>query len=579
MSPHKSARHMALCYVRQSQTFDENDMNSPDRQRANILAACQKYNWTPEWYEDVDGHKSGRDVKNRPGWLALSQRIGDSDVVAVVANDLARLHRKGWRVGDMIDHLEHYEIALVLAAPGREVDTTTPQGKMFAQFTAMMDEYYAEDISQRAKDSVQYRKSLGKPIGQPAFGTQRDAQGYLTPSTKGAWYNLRDGTFLAGTEANPPENIEALWRGYYQVAQRILELYAQGDMGHHRIAYRLNEEGYPFRDRKGRPRPVTGDDVRRVVGHWDTYGGIRTTQRSKERSAYDIGDVDEIVFNATRAVFPIDLLREVARTRQARTVKPQDHGRKRKNRFYPLSNLTYCAHCENLATQHDNPKLRSALNGSYIKGVMRYRHKPGVSCGTTNKSVPSEVYEADFKRLIDLLTIDPTMLATMTTLAQQAQFGFGEADQDFEQQKLEAIALAKRKINAAIVLYGDGHIDRVEYERRVEVNQRDMVHWEARTTETQQITLELVMCLEALDTMGQLWDISDNEDRQGMVRNLFSYLVYDLDTRRIVDFRLKPWADRFLVLRAALYEEGDPNKNASQEEKRGMPHTGFEPVF
>lgn len=44
------------------------------------------------------------------------------------------------------------------------------------------------------------------------------------------------------------------------------------------------------------------------------------------------------------------------------------------------------------------------------------------------------------------------------------------------------------------------------------------------------------------------------KDRQGMARNLFEYLIYDLDTWRIMDFRLKPWVDRFLILRASLYE-------------------------
>jgi len=48
-----------------------------------------------------------------------------------VANDLARLHRKGWGVGDLIETLEQLGVALVLAAPNREVDASTPVGKMF----------------------------------------------------------------------------------------------------------------------------------------------------------------------------------------------------------------------------------------------------------------------------------------------------------------------------------------------------------------------------------------------------------------------------------------------------------------
>ena len=33
------------------------------------------------------------------------QRIGDPDVVAIIAYDLARLHRKGWRIGDLLDRI------------------------------------------------------------------------------------------------------------------------------------------------------------------------------------------------------------------------------------------------------------------------------------------------------------------------------------------------------------------------------------------------------------------------------------------------------------------------------------------
>src|SRR5688572_12671511 len=90
-------RNIALCYVRLSFTREADEKNSPERQRANIQAVCDRNNWIPEWYEDVGGHKSGRQEKNRPQWLALKARIGDPDVIAVVANDLSRLHRKGWR--------------------------------------------------------------------------------------------------------------------------------------------------------------------------------------------------------------------------------------------------------------------------------------------------------------------------------------------------------------------------------------------------------------------------------------------------------------------------------------------------
>ena len=92
MSPKLSAkspkRTIALCYVRQSVTMSDNDEpeqtdthpdvplskkkrgpdnDSPERQRANIQALCDRKNWTPKWFIDAEGHKSGRQEKNRPG--------------------------------------------------------------------------------------------------------------------------------------------------------------------------------------------------------------------------------------------------------------------------------------------------------------------------------------------------------------------------------------------------------------------------------------------------------------------------------------------------------------------------------
>src|SRR5690242_16210482 len=92
-------RNVALCYVRKSWTRTEKDAISPERQRKNIQTVCDAHGWIAEWYEDVEGHRSGMHEINRPKWLQLKTRLNDADVVALVANDLARLHRKGWRVG------------------------------------------------------------------------------------------------------------------------------------------------------------------------------------------------------------------------------------------------------------------------------------------------------------------------------------------------------------------------------------------------------------------------------------------------------------------------------------------------
>ncbi len=57
--------------------------------------------------------------------------------------------------------------------------------------------------------------------------------------------------------------------------------------------------------------------------------------------------------------------------------------------------------------------------------------------------------------------------------------------------------------------------------------------------------------------------MATGEDRKLLAHNRFDEIVYDLDEKRIADFKVKSWAEPFLVLRAALYEDemGEEMKN------------------
>src|SRR5690606_26832461 len=157
----------------------------------------------------------------------------------------------------------------------------TPMGRMLLMMIAMQDESYANDIAQRSKDSIAYRNSQGKSIGMPPFGTVRDEDGYLVPSPDGAWL-CPDGRFVPGRVDDPKPPVEgAIWRGYFDCANRILEIYAEDRIGRERIAYQINDEGWAFRNRRNRPRPITSDDVRRVTTSWREYAGIVTDGRGK----------------------------------------------------------------------------------------------------------------------------------------------------------------------------------------------------------------------------------------------------------------------------------------------------------
>ena len=136
---------------------------------------------------------------------------------------------------------------------------------------------------------------------------------------------------------------------------------------------------------------------------------------------------------------------------------------------------------------------------------------------------------------------------------------------------------ARRRIQAAIDLYGDGRISREEYLRRVERNERELASWQLRTTESEQLALELGMCLQTVEHLNRMWAVATDEDRQGMVRHLFEEIAYDLDRRQIVDFRLKPWAEHFLFLRTELYaqEQDALEGHENRVTPAGYEHRGF----
>ena len=88
--------------------------------------------------------------------------------------------------------------------------------------------------------------------------------------------------------------------------------------------------------------------------------------------------------------------------------------------------------------------------------------------------------------------------------------------------------------------------------------------------DAEQQLAELAMAIEVVNKLGQLWDSSDDENRQGLAKTLFERVVYDLDKQQIVDFKLKAWAEQFFTVRGVIYGEEWEGKNVTP--------TGLEPV-
>ncbi len=98
----------------------------------------------------------------------------------------------------------------------------------------------------------------------------------------------------------------------------------------------------------------------------------------------------------------------------------------------------------------------------------------------------------------------------------------------------------------------EGDIPEVEYKRIREVNEQEIAHWEARTVKEQEVMIELMTVLGTLTNLKRVWYEGTETDKKGLVNSIFEYILFDLDTEQIIDFRLKPWADQYLIVRAEM---------------------------
>ena len=83
------------------------------------------------------------------------------------------------------------------------------------------------------------------------------------------------------------------------------------------------------------------------------------------------------------------------------------------------------------------------------------------------------------------------------------------------------------------------------------------------TNDRQQVRTNLMTCMEILRRLKLYWADAEGEDKRILAHSLFEEIVYDMDGRQIIDFKVKAWAEPFLIYRAELLEdsEGEKTKN------------------
>lgn len=328
----------------------------------------------------------------------------------------------------------------------------------------------------------------------------------------GVWH-LPDGGEVEGRESEPPVE-GAVWRGYFDAAERALRLFVLGNLGARKIAEKLNREGYRFRDADGKPRLFDKECVRSVTATWPEYGGIVLGKKAIARNAKDITP-DTVALNPERAVIDIDLCRRVGevraeRHRESRQSKPGG-GLRENTVIFPLSHIAFCAHCHKLAEETGDPSLRAYLTGYQGSRSPRYRHSEHRhNCTAYNHSVKSEVLEREFARLVATLSIKPEATPKLTDML--AKVNQENLTEDRKAEMLSEITLCRQRIQNAEKLFMMARIDDETLNRHIEENEHQIMRLQAEMIE---------MTASMLADMGSSWENSSGEDKQAFDKPCF----------------------------------------------------------
>lgn len=167
-------------------------------------------------YEDPESYaavESGA-LKNRESVeRALDLvRLGEAD--GIIVSKLDRLGRSVSEIARIVQELQDAKARLVVVQ--HNIDTTTPQGKMFIYMAAVFAELERDIIVDRAEEAAAERRRQGRLVsGRVPYGFDKTEDKHLVP--------------------NPSEQA---------IIDRIRKLHNNGK-GYSKIALILNEDGVP----------------------------------------------------------------------------------------------------------------------------------------------------------------------------------------------------------------------------------------------------------------------------------------------------------------------------------------------
>jgi DNA invertase Pin-like site-specific DNA recombinase len=166
-------------YARVSTTDQNTDM-----QTSALTDYCKRMNYEVAG-QYVDSGYSGKD-NARPAFERLLADMRSGRIDCIICYKLDRVGRSLRHLLQLFEEFTNRKIGFISLS--QNINTTTPEGRMFLQMLMVLAQYERELIVQRTKDGLQRAikqgKTLGRPVGSKDSKQRRKSGYYLRYATK-----------------------------------------------------------------------------------------------------------------------------------------------------------------------------------------------------------------------------------------------------------------------------------------------------------------------------------------------------------------------------------------------------------
>jgi DNA invertase Pin-like site-specific DNA recombinase len=495
------------------------DEVSPARQRAGIAAEAHRRGWTPEFFEDAEGHRSGR-TERRPGWLALKARLDDPGVKAIIVESLSRASRSVRDLHNLLFELERRQIALISIK--EQIDTSTAMGRAFIGFIAVMNQFESDITSERMKMTITFRRETAKlHFGLAPFGSAyRKSDHALAPTTEGVW---RIGnTVVVGEREHPPfaGATAAQWFGYHDALRACYELYSANAVGFIEVADRLNAQGYRYRDKWGAPRAFRRDDIRRMIAARPIYAGHLPNGRSKDRPAIAIE-------NAHAPILPSELCERLAQVHAERHAKFGIGRGGSPKRVYLIADL-YCGECG------------AHLKGEFHNGNRYYRHTYQKKHCAQKTYVRADTIE---QQLIERLSRFQAPEEMKARIRDKARRLAAQAVNPEWKQARQQVAALESKLERLREMRLEGEFGKAEYQKRKREIERQLAEASTQSHDAPPDVKALERLLPQIDHIAEIIAQGDPSRQSEVLTSLFKRT--EAVANKITTAQVREWARPF----------------------------------